>query len=389
LFWHGKLRRPTFVTLLLSSLVATLLACAFSSTRHGTEPQYFDHSSYLAQQLKRLGASGVSGGPFRMVPVYFDPLAAPPWYRGTNPESATACFFQYGRQMLLPNTQMDFNLASTYGYEAAETGDYKTLFMGVLRRSWAHDSVHHGVSPVPGPRTDVPLARLCQMTSTSFVLSQVYRAAAGEEVPRLDPKYFKLLLDDRAMNARIYNVVDSLPRAYLPLSWSASDSRQDVIGRIIRSDTSGFDALRQTVLERPASALGTDQQNLLAGRSAANQFDSIKLLKDEPDHLLFEARVEKPRLMVLSDQYYPGWHASIDGIPATIYRANGVQRALMLPAGRHRVGFDYEPESLSTGFELALVSIGIFAALALLMAWRHLKTRTVAAGSSSVVGPWR
>jgi len=48
--------------------------------------------------------------------------------------------------------------------------------------------------------------------------------------------------------------------------------------------------------------------------------------------------------------YYPGWIGEIDGSPTTIYRANVTQRAVVVPAGEHRVSFRFRPASVVVGF---------------------------------------
>lgn len=47
--------------------------------------------------------------------------------------------------------------------------------------------------------------------------------------------------------------------------------------------------------------------------------------------------------MVLSDQYYPGWKAFIDGEETKIYEVNGILRGVVVPQGEHSVVFKYRP----------------------------------------------
>jgi len=47
--------------------------------------------------------------------------------------------------------------------------------------------------------------------------------------------------------------------------------------------------------------------------------------------------------VVLSDQYYPGWKAYIDGRQAPIWKTNGILRGVVVPAGRHELIFAYRP----------------------------------------------
>lgn len=54
-------------------------------------------------------------------------------------------------------------------------------------------------------------------------------------------------------------------------------------------------------------------------------------------------------LLILSDQYYPGWQATIDGQSAEIVRADTAFRAVCVPPGDHIVRFEYRPRSLYIG----------------------------------------
>ncbi len=54
-------------------------------------------------------------------------------------------------------------------------------------------------------------------------------------------------------------------------------------------------------------------------------------------------------VLVLSDQYYPGWQATLDGQPVETLRAFTAFRAVCVPPGEHTVRFDYRPLSLVLG----------------------------------------
>jgi len=47
--------------------------------------------------------------------------------------------------------------------------------------------------------------------------------------------------------------------------------------------------------------------------------------------------------IVLSDQYYPGWKAFVDGKETKIYKVNGILRGVVSPAGTHIIEFKYRP----------------------------------------------
>lgn len=66
---------------------------------------------------------------------------------------------------------------------------------------------------------------------------------------------------------------------------------------------------------------------------------------------------DKDGLLFVSDSWYPGWKAKIDGMDTQIIRANYAFRAVPLIAGDHEVEFFYDPESLRLGSYLSLFSV--------------------------------
>ena len=62
-----------------------------------------------------------------------------------------------------------------------------------------------------------------------------------------------------------------------------------------------------------------------------------------------QAKMAAPGFVVLSDTYYPGWRATIDGQPTPVYRANALVRAVYVPAGEHSIRFIFRPPDFLAG----------------------------------------
>ncbi|MDO8657202.1 MAG: YfhO family protein [Candidatus Levybacteria bacterium] len=60
--------------------------------------------------------------------------------------------------------------------------------------------------------------------------------------------------------------------------------------------------------------------------------------------------------LFLSDNYYPGWIAEVDGKETKILRANYTFRAVPVSEGKHKVIFRYEPKSFYYGARITLIS---------------------------------
>jgi len=74
--------------------------------------------------------------------------------------------------------------------------------------------------------------------------------------------------------------------------------------------------------------------------------------------------------LVLSDVYYPGWRAEVDGVPAEVLRADYVFRAVLLPPGEHTVRMEFSPWTWRVGLTVSIVTwvgLGVWAGVAL---WR-------------------
>ena len=119
---------------------------------------------------------------------------------------------------------------------------------------------------------------------------------------------------------------------------------------------------RVAIVERgDANVLPADIVARLA-RPAAGAPPSLAAALDryEPDRI--ELRVDAPAegLLVLNEVSYPGWQVTVDGVAATPVRANYLLRAVVVPAGRHAVRWEFHPTRwrlLATGYLLGLAAL--------------------------------
>ncbi|MEI6682730.1 MAG: YfhO family protein [Bacteroidota bacterium] len=97
--------------------------------------------------------------------------------------------------------------------------------------------------------------------------------------------------------------------------------------------------------------------------------DIIKLDEYAPNRLAYHYHSANQGLAVFSEIYYPkGWNAYVDGKVVPHFRANYVLRAMVLPAGDHKLLFKFEPMVYVTGELISLVSSLVLIAFILVMA---------------------
>src|SRR5207244_1591723 len=82
--------------------------------------------------------------------------------------------------------------------------------------------------------------------------------------------------------------------------------------------------------------------------------DRVALMEHGADRLLIRAEMGCMGMVVLSDTFYPGWRARVDGKPAVIYEVNGAMRGVVAPGGTHTVTMRYRPVSVYLGAALTL-----------------------------------
>ena len=91
--------------------------------------------------------------------------------------------------------------------------------------------------------------------------------------------------------------------------------------------------------------------------SEASVSPSIRLTSYAPNELHYQYTASTDRLAVFSEIYYPnGWHATVDGEPLELIRADWTLRAALLPAGSHEVVMTFLPDSYRIGATVSRVA---------------------------------
>jgi Bacterial membrane protein YfhO len=161
-------------------------------------------------------------------------------------------------------------------------------------------------------------------------------------------------------DARVYRVAGALPRAFVVGSQQVVADGDAALDAIASPE---FDGARVAVTERRLPGLPEDSG---AGGAAG----SARIVAYEPERVVVRARADRPGLLVLSDNDYPGWKAKVDGRSVPIERVDYVMRGVRIGAGEHEVEFRYEPLTWRIGWIVSLLAlIGLAAGLAL--GWRR------------------
>jgi hypothetical protein len=91
--------------------------------------------------------------------------------------------------------------------------------------------------------------------------------------------------------------------------------------------------------------------------------DLVSGFSENPSQVWAHVEMACKGMLVVSDNWYPGWRAEVDGQPAEIWKVDTVIRGVVVAAGKHTVVMRYRPLSVYFGFALTL--LGLAAAVAL------------------------
>ena len=83
---------------------------------------------------------------------------------------------------------------------------------------------------------------------------------------------------------------------------------------------------------------------------------SASIIEYKVNQVVIEAQSQKPGILVLTDVFYPGWKAYVDGKPTEVFRVDGLVRGVLLEKGRHTVMFRYLPDTFVAGLIVAVIA---------------------------------
>ena len=145
-------------------------------------------------------------------------------------------------------------------------------------------------------------------------------------------------------------------RGAFPAAWSVHSIRKvfgDKQARELLADP-GFDVRNSVFLvaENPSRLSSCDG-------------DAVSLLHHEPNYVKIDAKMNCRGMVILSDSWFPGWRATVDGKEAKIEKAYGFLRGVVVDPGAHVVEMRYRPLSVYIGGALSLLACAIVAAVTL------------------------
>jgi hypothetical protein len=252
-----------------------------------------------------------------------------------------ATYIDYLKEKHLPTMNLLYRLHDAWGIDVVH-----------LKRI---EDVYRALIGTPS----ISLTNLLDLYGVKYVIS----VTPIEKDPRFELIYVRLeglqgkkedLLKENTI--KLYRNKNPLPRGWLVKDFRVLDSKE-ILSKL---NSREFHPDREVLLEEEPLWL---TPNPLPRRQAGelrtpNSFRGlVGILFESNNRLKLGVRAAENSFLVLSDTFFPGWKAYVNGKEEKIYRANYAFRAIPLTAGIHEVEFIYDPLSFEGGVVITFLTI--------------------------------
>jgi hypothetical protein len=172
---------------------------------------------------------------------------------------------------------------------------------------------------------------------------------------------------------RVYENLHAMPTAYLVHKTILVEGDKNVLDEISKSS---FD---------PHSVAVIEDRNLKAmdGEHAGSAKDEVRAVRSDSNTLKIDVNTESDGLLVVTDQYFPGWHAEVDGVEVPIVYANYLFKGIPVGPGRHKISLFFRPTCMNLSFALLGANLLLNGAAWLVLRRRRRKDISVSAAAAS------
>lgn len=145
-------------------------------------------------------------------------------------------------------------------------------------------------------------------------------------------------------NIYLYKNLDVLPHVYTVTDYKIANTIEK-FRKILKSNK--FNPQETVVLEKIPEFTPTLQ----------NAINKTEIVNYQKTRVEIETDLQTESIVVLSDSFYPGWHAEIDNKPTEILAANINSRAVIVPKGKHKIIYQYRPINFKLNTTISIISI--------------------------------
>lgn len=242
---------------------------------------------------------------------------------------------------LIPQSMwISYGLYSLEGYDSLMVNRYAELMSGASSQNNQIGLSSRWV------KIDNVNSRTLDLLGVKYLLAYRENPETGwdPEYYKLSEKEFKLIFQKG--KSQIYERINAFPRTYLVHNYIVETNKENIL-KFLKNKNLDFKDM--VILEEEPQLMmepknGQEQASIKKGGYPRNDF-------------FIRTNSNSNGLLFLSDVYYSGWKAYVDGSPQKILRANYAFKAVEIPKGVHEVHFVYDPFSFKIGFYISIFSM--------------------------------
>ncbi len=233
---------------------------------------------------------------------------------------------------LVPQSNMIYGLATPDAYEPLYIKRYVDFYTWLTKRE------DYPVGFVMHPMHHFDKA-LADFSNVKYFIT----SAANDQLEK-NPAYGKIF---DGVDYRVYRNRDAMSRAFLVHKAHFARNSEEAAAYIRAFP----DRLKHEIV------LTLNVQNPPTVSSQKSASDLVYIKKYEPNRVEIDVHAESAGFLVISDTYYPGWRAWVDGKKQPILLADYAFRGISIPQGNHNLILRYEPKSLAMGTAASLATV--------------------------------
>jgi hypothetical protein len=231
--------------------------------------------------------------------------------------------------MLIPNSALAYGLADVRGDESF----YPKRYLRFMRLITGEE-----VSLLACIHLPEHNSLLLDLLGVKYILT----------AEKLNNRKFSLIYEEKKTPMKIYENKGTFPRAFVVRDWKVVGDERALVSEL---GSGRFRPYRLALLEEPAP--------FSPPRPSSPQEDEIEITRYEASAVDIAARLSTPGLVILTDSYFPGWRAYVDGEEKKIYQVDYILRGVFLNPGKHQVRFIYKPRYFVMGAAVSGISLFI------------------------------
>lgn len=254
-------------------------------------------------------------------------------------------FWGHAGATIEPNFSAQYFLFSPEGYDPLYIKNYGSFIQssadGKIHTTFTDQTRSDAVITPSHNNDDLEnpyRLKVLDLLGTKYVLDRMENGSSEKGFP---PNRFSAAAK---MNGwTIFQNINAVPRFFLASSYEAYSGNTEFENKFFQAS---FNSKNTILVEKQLSLTQNKQINS----------DTVSLISYQPNEVIFQTETNEPRLLFLSDNYYPGWQAYIDGQKNEILKADYTFRTVIVPKGSHKVRFIFRPLSFTIGASISLLS---------------------------------